>query len=98
MPSNVGQSLIEIEVQLANELLQLDFSDPVEYVYNPIEYAIETHTDYIEKYANESPKSVMFLGMNPGPWGMAQTGSFIFLKFFFYLLYMQKLIAFNFRM
>ena len=87
MPSNVGQSLIEIEIQLANELLQLDFSDPVEYVYNPIEYAIETHTDYIEKYANESPKSVMFLGMNPGPWGMAQTGSFIFLKFFLLIVY-----------
>jgi len=51
----------------------LTFSAPVAVVYNPLEYAWESYSTYLEHYAN-SPKTVIFLGMNPGPWGMAQTG------------------------
>ena len=75
MLSQIGQTLLDHEIRLAKELQQLNYTDPVNYVYNPIDYAIETHSDYIAKYANDSPKQVMFLGMNPGPWGMAQTGN-----------------------
>ncbi len=42
-------------------------------VYNPLIYAAEPYADYIRKFA-AGKKRVLFLGMNPGPWGMAQTG------------------------
>jgi len=51
----------------------LSFSPPVTHVYNPLEYAREAHLDYLERYAS-GRKEVVLLGMNPGPWGMAQTG------------------------
>ena len=44
-----------------------------DYVYNPSEYAKDPHDDYLRKYAS-GQKRVLLLGMNPGPWGMAQTG------------------------
>ncbi len=43
------------------------------WVYNPLEYAWEAHQQYLRKYAR-STRRVLFLGMNPGPWGMAQSG------------------------
>ena len=76
MLSQIGQTFLDYEMKLANELQLLNFPEPVNYVYNPIDYASETHTDFISKYANDSPKQIMFLGMNPGPWGMAQTGMY----------------------
>jgi single-strand selective monofunctional uracil DNA glycosylase len=51
----------------------LEFSPPVTHVYNPLDYARAPHLAYLERYAS-SPKEVVLLGMNPGPWGMAQTG------------------------
>ncbi len=52
---------------------RLEFPSPVSYVYNPLEYAWQAHQAYLDQYAR-GPKRVLFLGMNPGPWGMAQTG------------------------
>jgi single-strand selective monofunctional uracil DNA glycosylase len=49
------------------------FSEPVTHVYNPLTYAWRPHQQYIEKFA-KGKKKVLWLGMNPGPWGMAQTG------------------------
>ncbi len=43
------------------------------YVYNPLVYARRAHEAYLTRYGN-GPKEVLLLGMNPGPWGMAQTG------------------------
>ena len=40
---------------------------------NPIDYARQCHESYIKQYAGLGAK-VLLLGMNPGPWGMAQTG------------------------
>ena len=51
----------------------LDFPDPVAYVYNPLEYAWDLHAAYVRRWG-ASPRRVLLLGMNPGPWGMAQTG------------------------
>ncbi len=65
-------TLIEISDDLSAELAALTFSTPVDYVYNPLEYAREPHIRYLERYGG-SPE-VLFIGMNPGPWGMAQTG------------------------
>ena len=51
----------------------LRFSEPVTHVYNPLEYAWAAHEQYISRAAS-GKKKVVFLGMNPGPFGMAQTG------------------------
>ncbi len=51
----------------------MEFSRPVTHVYNPLVYAREPYARYVERYG-KAPKKVLFLGMNPGPWGMAQTG------------------------
>jgi single-strand selective monofunctional uracil DNA glycosylase len=51
----------------------LSFGAPVEYVYNPLRYAREAHEIYLRKFGG-AEKRVVFLGMNPGPFGMAQTG------------------------
>jgi len=55
------------------ELRLLRFGPPVSHVYNPLEYARAPHDQYLDLYANR-PVEVILLGMNPGPWGMAQTG------------------------
>jgi single-strand selective monofunctional uracil DNA glycosylase len=51
----------------------LRFGPPVTHVYNPLVYAWPTHREYLVRYG-KGPKRVVFVGMNPGPFGMAQTG------------------------
>ena len=58
---------------LADSADQLRFGGRTAFVYNPLDYAWESHAAYIRRYGAGS-KRVLFLGMNPGPWGMAQTG------------------------
>ena len=50
------------------------FAAPVTHVYNPLDYAWQAHRQYLEKYGASPELEVILLGMNPGPWGMAQTG------------------------
>ena len=52
---------------------RLKFGPPVAHVYNPLTYAWACHEAYLTKYG-ATPKRVVFLGMNPGPFGMVQTG------------------------
>jgi len=59
--------------ELCERLADLRFAAPVTHVYNPLEYARRAHNHYIRSYGDD-PKAVIFLGMNPGPFGMAQTG------------------------
>ncbi len=59
--------------KLCRELAEMRFSAPVTHVYNPLEYARRPHDAYIRLYG-AGPKPLIFLGMNPGPFGMAQTG------------------------
>tara|TARA_R110002096_G_scaffold434796_1_gene657873 strand:+ start:453 stop:1175 length:723 start_codon:yes stop_codon:yes gene_type:complete len=59
--------------QLCQRLKKLRVGEPVTHVYNPLEYARAPHEAYLRQYGNSS-KKVLMLGMNPGPWGMAQTG------------------------
>lgn len=64
----------EIECRLNEKLRGINFlKGQVAAVYNPVEYAAEIHCAYLEKFLT-GPKSVLFIGMNPGPWGMVQTG------------------------
>ena len=58
---------------LLDELKPLRFDTPVSHVYNPLAYARASYVKYLQLYA-ESPKEIVLIGMNPGPWGMAQTG------------------------
>jgi len=51
----------------------LKFAPPIAHVYNPLEYARAPHERYLERYGRP-PKEVVLVGMNPGPFGMAQTG------------------------
>lgn len=68
-----AQTFLQVELELSAHLRRLTFSEPVRYTYNPLEYAWETHRCYVEKYCRGGQR-ILFLGMNPGPFGMAQTG------------------------
>jgi single-strand selective monofunctional uracil DNA glycosylase len=72
MPSNTAP-LIAAARRLRDAVDQLVFAAPVTHVYNPLRYAWRAHEVYLRRYGN-GPKRVLFLGMNPGPFGMAQTG------------------------
>jgi single-strand selective monofunctional uracil DNA glycosylase len=65
--------LITAAAELREALRGLTFSAPVTHTYQPLDYAWETHCQYLERYGS-GKKRVLFLGMNPGPYGMAQTG------------------------
>jgi single-strand selective monofunctional uracil DNA glycosylase len=65
-------SLSSITADLSRELDRLGCPHPASHVYNPLEYAREPYLKYLEHYAGQ-PVTVL-VGMNPGPWGMAQTG------------------------
>lgn len=70
---NIAESLLAVESEQCRLLSDIKFSGNVSYIYNPLDYARETHSCYVRKYCN-TPKIVLFLGMNPGPFGMAQNG------------------------
>lgn len=65
--------LIDISRRLSARVGGLTFASPVTHVYNPLEYARRPHEIYLKTYG-AGRKRVLFLGMNPGPFGMAQTG------------------------
>ena len=66
-------ALIDAAQQLARAVSRLKFAPPVAYVYNPLEYARAAHEAYLQKFG-ATRKRVVFLGMNPGPFGMTQVG------------------------
>jgi single-strand selective monofunctional uracil DNA glycosylase len=70
---SIGESLIVAARNLSAAVSKLKFAPPVTHVYNPLDYAWAAHEIYLRRYGN-SGKRVIFLGMNPGPFGMAQTG------------------------
>jgi single-strand selective monofunctional uracil DNA glycosylase len=60
-------------LRLAREVDALSFAAPVTHVYNPLRYAAPAHREYLRRYGS-TRKRQLYVGMNPGPWGMAQTG------------------------
>jgi single-strand selective monofunctional uracil DNA glycosylase len=66
-------SLAAIARDLRRDLRTLEFAPPVAYVYHPLDYAWAPHRELLERWGS-GPKEVVLVGMNPGPWGMAQTG------------------------
>jgi single-strand selective monofunctional uracil DNA glycosylase len=67
------EDLIAVAQRLRNETAGLSFQPPVAYVYRPLDYAWAPHRLYLERYGSGRPQ-VLLVGMNPGPFGMAQTG------------------------
>ena len=67
------ENLVKVARELSQSVGSLSFELPTAYIYNPLEYAWEIHSQYLE-LAGDGKKKVVFLGMNPGPYGMAQTG------------------------
>ncbi len=65
-------SLFDLSQDLSRDLARMSFAAPAAYVYDPTSYAVQPLRLYLERWAR-SPR-VLLLGMNPGPWGMAQTG------------------------
>jgi len=72
-PDTAGARMLRAAHAFSREAEKLGFGAPVSYVYNPLQYARAPHEAWLRRFA-ASPKRVVFLGMNPGPWGMAQTG------------------------
>jgi single-strand selective monofunctional uracil DNA glycosylase len=68
-----AMTLDRIAAELVKEIRGLHFDLPVAQVYNPLEYAWEPHRQYLQRYGKR-PREIVLVGMNPGPWGMAQTG------------------------
>jgi single-strand selective monofunctional uracil DNA glycosylase len=74
MPNqSIANDLIKAAKELCVAVDRLKFKPPVTHVYNPLKYAWSAHEAYLRKFGNER-KRIVFLGMNPGPFGMAQTG------------------------
>ena len=72
-PNELPERLLQIADSLTARLSDLVFDPPVSHIYNPLVYARAGFDCYLRRYAT-GPKPVMLVGMNPGPWGMAQTG------------------------
>ncbi|HEY9897919.1 MAG TPA: uracil-DNA glycosylase family protein [Pantanalinema sp.] len=68
-----SELLLQAAHTLCDAIADLTFAPPVAYVYNPLIYAHAGYEAYVRRYG-DGRKRVVFLGMNPGPFGMAQTG------------------------
>ena len=71
--NSISSNFYKIEVDLCNDLIELNYGMKVKFIYNPIEYAKEIHVNFLDTYCS-NVKSILFIGLNPGPWGMCQTG------------------------
>jgi len=68
-----ADQVISAAETLRNAVDALKFGAPVTHVYNPLRYAWQAHRNYLQRVPDGGVR-VLMLGMNPGPWGMAQTG------------------------
>ena len=73
MTHSISQTVIGSAKKLSRAVDKLSFTEPITHVYNPLNYAWAGHKSYLEQHTGSTKKTI-FLGMNPGPFGMAQTG------------------------
>lgn len=66
-------SLITAALKLREALRPLRFAPPTACIYNPLDYAWAAHEAYLKRFGS-GRKKVVLVGMNPGPFGMTQTG------------------------
>uniref|UniRef100_A0A8V5H0W9 Uracil-DNA glycosylase-like domain-containing protein n=1 Tax=Melopsittacus undulatus TaxID=13146 RepID=A0A8V5H0W9_MELUD len=73
-PGSVPEQFLRLEQLQARALRALGPPGPtVTHIYRPLEYAWEPHSRFVRTFCT-GPRSVLFVGMNPGPFGMGQTG------------------------
>ena len=70
---SVAARIASITDDLVASIRPLTFSTPVTHTYNPLIYARRGYDRYVTCFA-DTVKEVILVGMNPGPFGMAQTG------------------------
>ena len=73
MPLPPEERLVDAALALREACTRLRFAAPVAHVYDPLEYAWTPHETYLRRFGNTRKRAV-FVGMNPGPFGMMQTG------------------------
>jgi single-strand selective monofunctional uracil DNA glycosylase len=73
LSSPIAHQLLAAARELSQALALLRFGSPIAHVYDPLQYAWAPYESYVTRYGN-SRKRVVLLGMNPGPFGMMQTG------------------------
>jgi len=66
-------ALLDAARNLSRALARLEFPAPVAHVYDPHQYAWAPYEQYVSRYG-AGRKRIVLLGMNPGPFGMMQTG------------------------
>lgn len=71
--STTVAALIAAAQRLSQAVDRLEFAPPVSHVYNPLDYAWAPHEAYLRRFGIGC-KRIIFLGMNPGPFGMVQCG------------------------
>jgi single-strand selective monofunctional uracil DNA glycosylase len=71
--SPLASDVLPVYQELSGKLSGLSFDPPVVTVYNPLDYAWAPFEELHRRYLKTSPR-ILFLGMNPGPFGMVQTG------------------------
>lgn len=69
----VAPEAVALTRRLSDGVGALRFAPPTTHVYNPLEYARASVESYLTRFARRGVRA-LWLGMNPGPWGMAQTG------------------------
>lgn len=69
-----ADAVVQATLELRAELSDRAFPAPADYVYRPLDYAWDRHEAYLRRHAAAGPREILFLGMNPGPFGMGQTG------------------------
>ena len=70
---SILRNITTTAARLSGAVDALSFTTPVTHIYNPLDYAWPAHEQYL-RLAASGKKKIVFLGMNPGPFGMAQTG------------------------
>lgn len=78
--TDLVDEFLRLENDLISQLSSLNYGPDVDYIYNPIQYASNLHKAFLKKFL-VTHKKVLFLGINPGPWGMCQTGVSKYLSF-----------------
>ena len=69
----IADTLLTAARELSRSLAKLEFAAPIAHVYDPHTYAWAPYEEYVRRYG-ATRKRVVLLGMNPGPFGMTQTG------------------------
>ncbi|WP_153110665.1 uracil-DNA glycosylase family protein [Propionivibrio limicola] len=73
LSATYSDALIDAARDLSAAVDRLAFAPPVSHIYNPLDYAWAPHETYLRRFGN-GRKEIVFLGMNPGPFGMVQCG------------------------